>query len=76
MTTLFIIGLIFLGIATLARIIWVALSVGIVVLWAIPTFLILFIGLGLLSPWWPAIIAIIFILLFNKNAKENGHQWM
>jgi hypothetical protein len=65
-----------LGIIALSRIIWVAISAGAIVLLAIPTFLILFIGMALISPWYPMIVAIIFIIVFNRDAKEKKCPWM
>ena len=75
MLTLLLVIIFSLGIVALARIIWVAMAVGFAVLWAIPAFLILFIGFGLISPWFPILIAITFILMFNGKTKRNC-PWM
>ena len=76
MTILFTIGLACLFIAAMARIVWFALKVGFVIFWAIPTFIFLFFVASWFNIWLPAIVAIVIILVFNREQMERTKTWM
>lgn len=69
-TILLLSAIIILGLVAVARIIWVG------ALLALIPFFFIFIAATFWYPVWPIAIAIIFILVFNKNAKERKEYWM